>query len=120
VYNEIKAAGAKMVVISPQLERYSKQISKKLNLSFPVLSDKGNKVAASFGLVFELPHDLRKIYTGFGIDLERFNGNDSWTLPMSGRFIIDNNAKIINVDVDPDYIKRPEPTDIIKIIKEML
>lgn len=115
---EIEAAGASMVVISPQLKKYSKQISKKLNLTFPVLSDQGNKVAASFGLVFELPNALRKIYSEFGIDLERFNGNDSWTLPMSGRFIIDNNGRIINVDVDPDYIKRPEPEEIITILKE--
>jgi peroxiredoxin len=106
-----------LIVISPQLEKYSKQVSKKYNLTFPVLSDKENQVATSFGLTFELPMDLREIYSKFGIDLERFNGNTLWTLPMPGRFIIDKKGIIINAEADPDYTIRPEPGDILKILK---
>ena len=107
-------------MISPQLEKYSKQVSKKNNLTFSVLSDPGNAVAAQFGLVFKLPDDLRGLYSSFGIDLERFNGNDSWTLPMPGRFILDQQGTILSAEVDPDYTKRPEPSDIIKILEPVL
>jgi peroxiredoxin len=103
-------------VIAPQLEKYSKQVSKKNNLTFPVLSDNENKIATSFGLTFELPMDLREIYSKFGIDLERFNGNLLWTLPMPARFIIDKQGIIINAEVEPDYTIRPEPEDIFKIL----
>ncbi len=104
-------------MISPQLEKYSKQVSKKHNLKFSVLSDKGNKVASQFGLVFSLPGDLRELFSNFGIDLERFNGDDSWTLPMPGRFILDQQGTILSADVNPDYTIRPEPGDIIEILK---
>jgi peroxiredoxin len=107
------------VVISPQLEKYSKQVSKKNNLTFSVLGDSGNKVASQFGLVFKLPDDLRGLYSSFGIDLVRFNGDDSWTLPMPGRFILDQQGTILSADADPDYTKRPEPSDIIRILKSV-
>ncbi len=104
------------MVISPQLEKYSKQIAKKLNLTFGVLGDAGNKVASRFGLVFSLPDDLRELYSNFGIDLERFNGDDSWTLPVPGRFILDQQGVILAIDAYLDYTKRPEPSDILTIL----
>jgi len=84
-----------------------------------VLCDSGNKVASQFGLVFSFPDDLRELYSNFGIDLERFNGDDSWTLPMPARFILDQQGTILNADVNPDYTIRPEPYDIIEILKAL-
>ena len=104
-------------MISPQLEKYSKQVAKKHNLTFNVLCDQANRVASQFGLTINLPDDLHKLYAGFGIDLERLNGDDSWTLPMPGRFILDQKGMIISADVNPDYTIRPEPEEIIEILK---
>ena len=88
-----------------------------MGLTFSVLGDKENRVASQFGLVFSLPDELRGIYGNFGIDLERFNGDDSWTLALPGRFIMDQQGTIISADVNPDYTKRPEPSEIIDILK---
>ena len=82
-----------------------------------MLCDAGNQVASGFGLTFSLPADLRQLYSDFGIDLERFNGDDSWTLPIPARFILDQQGTIINVDSDPDYTVRPEPEDIVKLLQ---
>ncbi len=106
-------------MISPQLEKYTKQVAKKHHLTFPVLGDPANKVASQFGLVHTLPDDLRDIYTKFGIDIERFNGNDTWQLPMPGRFILDRQGTIIHSEVHPDYTKRPEPDEIVNILTSM-
>ena len=88
-----------------------------MNLAFSVTGDRGNRVASRFGLTFTLPDDLKNLYRKFGIDLERFNGDDSWTLPMPGRFIVDPKGIILSADVHPDYTKRPEPKDIAAILK---
>ncbi len=82
-----------------------------------VLSDAGNTMASRFGLVFRLPEDLRVIYKNFGIDLEKYNGDDTWTLPMPGRFILDQQGIILRKNVNPDYTIRPEPEDIINTLK---
>jgi peroxiredoxin len=120
VVPDIKSLGASIVVISPQLDKYSRQVIEKNNLTFSVLCDKGNEVASLFGLTFTLHEDLREVYRKFGIDLERFNGDDSWTLPMPGRFVLDHKGIILSVDVNPDYTKRPEPRDIIQTLKSQL
>lgn len=103
-------------MISPQFEKYSKQVAKKHNLTFPVLRDEGNRIASKFGLVFSLPSDLRELYIKFGIDLERYNGDNSWTLPMPARFILDKEGIIVSREAKPNYTKRPEPNEILEIL----
>jgi peroxiredoxin len=90
---------------------------KNNQLTFSVLADINNAVASQFGLTFFLPEDLKQIYSNFGIDLHRFNGNDSWNLPMSGRFIIDTKGIIRSMEVHPDYTQRPDPSEIIEILQ---
>ena len=119
VVTDIEKLGASIVVISPQLEKYTRQVAKKHHLTFSVLGDPGNKIAAKFGLVYSLPDDLHELYTKFGIDFNRFYGNDSGTLPMPGRFILDDHGTIIHTDVHPDYTRRPEPSEIIKIVESI-
>lgn len=101
------------------MPKYSKQVVKKHELTFPVLADDANTVATQFGLTFSLPQPLLEIYSDFGIDLARFNGNESWTLPLPGRFIIDSQGIIQNREVDPDYTRRPDPTEIAGILKNL-
>jgi hypothetical protein len=81
-----------------------------------LLSDPGNQVARKFSLAFQLPEELRKVYLSFGVDLEKFNGDDSWTLPMPARFIIDQSGIIRSADVNADYTIRPEPSDTVKAL----
>lgn len=92
---------------------------KKNGLTFPVLTDQGNEYAKKLNLDFVLPEKLQEIYKTLGIDIERFNGNDSWMLPMAARFIIDSTGVIRNVEVNVDHTLRPEPDEIIEIIKSL-
>jgi len=91
----------------------------KLNLSFDILSDRGNQVASQFGLSFALPEDLKAVYKKFGLDLAHFNGDDSWTLPIPARFIIDGHSIIRHVAADPDYTVRPEPEDTVRALRQL-
>jgi peroxiredoxin len=54
---QITALGASLVAISPQLERFNREMSQRHKLTFDVLSDHGNRVATEFGLTFQLPED---------------------------------------------------------------
>ena len=86
-------------------------------LSFEMLRDFGNRVAEAYGLVFTLPDDLREIYLKFGIDLAQGNGDGTWRLPVPARFVIDRQGIICAVDADPDYTRRPEPTQTVEVLK---
>ena len=120
VYVEVTELGATLVAVSPLMPKYSKQVERKHDLGFDVLSDKGNKVAEEFGLKFSLPDYLIEVYRDdFGIDLERFNGDDSWTLPMPARYVVGQDGVVKNADFDPDYTVRPEPIKTVEDLKKI-
>ena len=56
----MNALGAQIVVLTPELERYTHNLHKKLNLTFDILADLHLNVAPQFRLVFELPDYLRE------------------------------------------------------------
>lgn len=119
MHQDIREAGASLVVISPQLAEHSAKIAKRHKLTFDVLSDPGNQVARQFGIVHTLPEELQELYRGFKLDLAHFNGDDSWTLPMPARFIIRQGGTIASAEADPDYTKRPEPSETVDRLRDL-
>lgn len=101
------------------LEKYSKQVETKNGLEFDILSDEGNEIAADFGLKFAFPEYLIELYKDFGADFERFNGDDSWTMPMPARYVVNQEGIIVAADFDPDYTLRPEPSKTVDDLKRM-
>ena len=119
VVGTLKEHGATIVAITPQLAEASRSLIEKQAIGFDLLSDPGNAYAAQLGLRFKLPDDLKAVYLGFGNDLAVRNGEDSWTLPMPGRFVIDRRGIVRAADADPDYEHRPEPQKTIDDIKAL-
>jgi peroxiredoxin len=109
--------GAELVAISPQTPDYALSDVEKKRLTFPVLTDKGNRVARTFKLVFALSDELRKLQTHFGSVLPKFNGDDSWELPMPGTFVLDRHGVVRFASVDPNWMVRVEPAAIIEALR---
>jgi peroxiredoxin len=109
--------GASLVAISPQTAPNSRKSVRQNGLGFPILSDPGNQVAASFGLRFELPDYLVALYKSLKNELPAFNGDPSWTLPMPARYVIGPDGTILYAEVNPDYTRRPEPEDMLPVLR---
>jgi peroxiredoxin len=109
----MRASGASLLAISPQTRANSRKSQEQNRLSFPILSDHGGLLAAAFGLRFRLPQDLIEVYSGFGVDLAVVNGEGSWTLPMPARYVIAPDGVIAYAEVNPDYTRRPDPTELL-------
>ena len=116
---QVTALGATLVAVSPQLPEHNRDLIRTRQLTFEILSDRGNEVAARFGLRFSLPDYLREVYCTFPLDLEKFNGDASWTLPMPARFIIDQDGTIRWAESAPDYTTRPEPEDTLEALRAL-
>ncbi len=116
---EIRALGASLVAISPQTAPNRRKSERENALSFPILSDHGNAVANAFGLRFRLPDDLIAVYKGFGNDLAIGNGEDSWTLPMPARYVIGTDGVIAYAEVNPDYTRRPDPSELLPVLRRL-
>jgi peroxiredoxin len=119
IHSEVKALGAEIVVLTPELERYTHNLHKKLNLAFDILTDLHLKTAEQFRLVYVLPDYLRDLYKSFGSALDRFHDEPEYRLPMPARYVIDKEGVIRAADVNADYTIRPEPSETVKVLRAL-
>ena len=119
IVTPLRALGASLVAVSPQLPEHSLSIIEKNTLSFDILRDAGNAYTAELGLRFALPAPLLPIYRSFGIDLPVCNGDPAWTLPMPARLVVDRAGIVRAIDADPDYTVRPEPEKTLEDVKKL-
>ena len=116
---EVKALGAQIVVLTPELERYTRNLHKKLNLAFDMLTDLHLEVTEEFRLVFTLPDYLRELYKSFGSTLDRFHDEPEYRLPMPARYVIDSKGIIRAADVNADYTIRTDPSETLKVLRTL-
>ncbi len=107
-------------MISPQVARTRRETDEPKGMSYEMLRDFGNGVAAQYGLAFTLPETLQEIYAKFGIDLPAGNGDGTWRLPVPARFVIDRDGVIRAADADPDYTRRPEPAQTVRVLRRLV
>ena len=108
-----------MVAVSPQIVAYNKAMKNEKNLPFEVLSDPGNQIAEKYGIKFQMPDDLITVYKQLGLRVDEHNGDDTWTLPLPARLIIDQKGVIRYAEINPDYTERPEPEDTLAALNEI-
>ena len=113
---EIKGKGARLVAITPETPDNSLSTQEKNELEFDVLSDIDNKLAKELGLVFQLPKAIQEIYSQFGLDITKHNGNSDFELPMPATFVLDKEGKVTYRFVNEDYTKRAEILDILNAL----
>jgi peroxiredoxin len=119
IYSEVKDLGAQIVVLTPDLERYTGALHKKLNLTFDILTDLHLKIAEQFHLLYVLPDYLRELYRSVGNALDRFHDEPEFRLPMPARYVIDKHGIIRAADVSADYTIRPEPSDTLNVLRAL-
>ena len=109
--------GASLVAISPQTPVNSKKSTQQNALTFPIVSDRKSHVAEKFGLKFALPDYLIEVYKTLGANLPGFNDDDSWTLPMPARYVVNTQGEIVYAEVNPDYTQRPDPEEMLHAVR---
>jgi peroxiredoxin len=119
INSEVKALGAQIVVLTPELERYTRNLHKKLNLTFDILTDLHLKVAEEFRLAFTLPDYLRELYKSFGSTLDRFHDEPEYRLPMPARYVVDSKSLIRAADLNADYTIRTDPSETLKVLRAL-
>jgi peroxiredoxin len=110
---ELAPLGAQLVAISPQTPDQSLSTVEKAELSFTVLSDPGNRVARSIGIVFQQADEVLEAQRNLGLDLALVNAEGSTQLPRPTVLVVDPDRTVRFVDVQPDYTARTEVDDIL-------
>lgn len=110
---EFVKRGVTLLGLTPEMPTTAQDTLTANELAITVLSDEGNRVSASLGLVFELPEVLRPIYERFGIDIPASNEDDSFTLPVPATYILGQDRVVRYHFVNVDYTQRAEPTQLL-------
>lgn len=117
---EFEALGARLVAVSPEKPDQSLPLVEREGLRFPVLTDAGNALARQFGIVFGLEGEIRRISLDvFGVDLPKFNGDESWELPVPATYVIDRAGVIRMAFFDPEFRHRVEPAIVLQVLRAL-
>jgi peroxiredoxin len=99
---------AQVVAISPEspLPAGDDKCLLLSHIKFPLLYDKGNKVAKQFRIKYHMDTELPG----------NINSQQPWPLPLPATYIIDTNGIIVYAFVDCDHTKRAEPSEILEAL----
>lgn len=115
----IRAAGGKLVAISPEARATPLKVAQERNFKFEILGDLDNGVALAFGLVFRVADEMIEAFVRDGDDFPLFYGNNSWFLPIPATYIIAKDGTIAHAYVDPEFRRRLEPSIIVQELKRL-
>ena len=113
---EIRKLGGEIVAISPETHQYGAALRDYADAPFPVLTDLDNGYALSLNLAFWVGDEKREAMKESGFDIEPYNGNDTWTLPVPATFVVGRDGLVKARYIDPDYRRRMELDAIVEAV----
>ena len=116
---EIEKLGARVISIMPDTAQYTSGYAVQNDLPFPVLSDMDLGYSLSLGLIFWVGAEVQQLYQDTGVDLEKYQGNQSYFLPMAAKFIVDRDGLIKARQVNIEFRERMEPEAIVAALEAL-
>ncbi|WP_214484362.1 peroxiredoxin-like family protein [Bacillus sp. SM2101] len=116
---DIKNIGGSLIAISPQTPDNSLTIKEKNDLSYEVVSDLKGLTAAKYNVLFDVPPEVKEVYDKFGLDISEYNGGGNWLIPVPSTFMIDETSRIRFSYVNPNYMQRLEPEDLLTALRNL-
>jgi len=118
--DDIRAHGAQLVAISPQVPDDSLSATEIDEMQFHVLSDQDAEVASRYGVAWKVPDYLMEhMRVDRELDLDAINNGDGSVLPIPATFVIAQDRTVSWRHVDVDYRIRSEPEDIVNALKAL-
>jgi peroxiredoxin len=76
-----------------------------------------NGYALSLNLVIWLGEEMVRFISAAGLDIPKYQGNDSWMVPIPATFVVGRDGRVKARFVDPDYRKRMAIEDLISALR---
>lgn len=112
IEEDILALGYKIIAISPDAPAQLKETLDKQKLSYTLLSDSKAELIKAMGLAFAAPEKY-----GSMLLKASGGGNTGAVLPVPAVYVLDKNQKVTYVYTDPDYSKRLDEQELLKVLK---
>ena len=116
---ELKAMGATLVAISPQIPQSLVEIKTRHKLNFLVASDIGNALGRRFGILYTFDEASQRASLAKRSFIGDTTGTGTWELPMPTVIVVDQDRVVRFVAVSPDWLDRPEAGPIAEAVREL-
>ena len=116
---EFASRGTEVISIMPECGAYTQKVRALTDDALTVLSDIDNGYALDVGVVMWLGDEVRALYQRFGIDIVRYQGNETWFVPIPATFVVDRNGTIVGRKVDPDFRHRMDIEEILTVLDRL-
>lgn len=107
-YRELARRGVQVILVSPQRQRHSAELSQRFDAPMTFLRDVDNRVARQLGILAEGGLPLGMQVLGYDSDV-----------PMPTVLITDARGIIVYHDLTDDYRIRPEPAEFLAVIDRL-
>jgi len=99
-------APARLVAITPELQKHARELKAEAGAAFPILSDMDNGYALALNLAIWVDDHMASLIDAAGWNIPTYNGAASWVLPIPATFVVGSDGVIVARDIDPDYRRR--------------
>jgi peroxiredoxin len=115
----IERYGATIISITPERQRFARQLKAENGLPFRVLTDLDNAYSMALGLMVWVGKEVTSVFLKIGVDLREFQGNDGWFLPIPATFVVGPDRIIVSRFVDPDFRRRMTSEAVIEALERL-
>ena len=115
---DIHALDAQLVAVSPELSKHGQVTQEKNKLTFPLVSDAANQVARQYGIVYRISDKVIPYYNQF-LDIEEYNGDLSYELPLAATYVIDTGGVVRYAFLEADYKQRADPQEVLAVLRRL-
>lgn len=112
----ITGKGAYVIGVTPETAENIDKTRGKTHASFSLIHDEGYQIMKAYDVNYKVDDAMSAKLKGYGVDLEKGNGNTDHVLPVPATYIINKSGKITFVQFDKDYRKRPSVSQILQTL----
>ncbi len=115
----IEDLGASLIAITPELSRYARDLKANAEAPYPILVDLDGGYALEANLLFWVGDEKRDAMVSGGFDIEPYQGNRAWMLPVPATFIVGADGSVKARHIDPDYRHRMPIEQILEALRRL-
>jgi peroxiredoxin len=112
----LTAEGAYVIGVTPETSENINKTIDKTHASFSIIGDNGYKIMKAYQVNYTVDDALFSKLKGYGVDLEKNNGNTDHVLPVPATYVINHSGKIIFAHFDKNYTKRASVSSILNVL----
>ena len=111
--HKVLPAGAEIVAITPDRQKFVAELRRQSQVPFPILIDADNGYAMSLNLTIWVGAEIQKMMEARRLDPPTLQDNSFWMLPIPATFVVGQDGLIRERFIDPDYRNRMMISDML-------